>query len=297
MTALATPAASHRAATATVTPNRRRRESTLFFIARHSMAIALSIMFLAPFLFILLTSFMTSNQSLTSNLWPATWHPGNYVEIFRKLPVLRFLGNTIMYAGLATIFTILSSVPAAYALAKLRWRGRRAVFLLVICMMLLPPQITSVPLYSAWANFGLTGTLWPLIVPTLFGDAFSIFLLRQFMLTIPDEYLDAARVDGCGEWRTLFKVVWPMARPGIAATALFQFLYAWNDYYGPLLYTSENQANWTLSLGIASFRTVHAVAWNLVTAATVLAIAPVIIVFFFAQKAFVQGVTLTGVKG
>ena len=296
MTAIATPA-RHRATDVTAMPRRRRRESTLYFIARHSMAIALAIMFIAPFVFILLTSFMSSNQSLTSNFWPQTWHPENYIEIFRKIKLLRFLGNTVEYAGLATIFTILSSVPAAYALAKLRWRGRRAVFLLVICMMLLPPQITSVPLYSAWANFGLTGTLWPLIVPTLFGDAFSIFLLRQFMLTIPDEYLDAARVDGCGEWRTLFKVVWPMARPGIAATALFQFLYAWNDYYGPLLYTSENQDNWTLSLGIASFRTVHAVAWNLVTAATVLAIAPVIIVFFFAQKAFVQGVTLTGVKG
>jgi multiple sugar transport system permease protein len=296
MTAIATPARD-RATDVTVPPNRRRREGTLFFIARHSMAIALSIMFVAPFLFILLTSFMTSNQSLTSNIWPHTWHPENYVDIFRKIKLLRFLGNTVIYAGLATIFTILSSVPAAYALAKLRWRGRRAVFLLVICMMLLPPQITSVPLYSAWATLGLTGTLWPLILPTLFGDAFSIFLLRQFMLTIPDEYLDAARVDGCGEWRTLLKVVWPMARPGIAATALFQFLYAWNDYYGPLLYTSENQNNWTLSLGIASFRTVHAVAWNLVTAATVLAIAPVIIVFFFAQKAFVQGVTLTGVKG
>jgi multiple sugar transport system permease protein len=297
MTAIATPAASQRAADVTVPPNRRRRETALIFIARHSVAIALSIMFVAPFLFILLTSFMTSNQSLTSNIWPQTWHPDNYVQIFRKLPMLRFLGNTVIYAGLATIFVILSSVPAAYALAKLRWRGRRAVFLLVIGMMLLPPQITSVPLYSAWATFGLTGTLWPLIIPTLFGDAFSIFLLRQFMLTIPDEYLDAARVDGAGEWRTLTRIVWPMARPGIAATALFQFLYAWNDYYGPLLYTSENQANWTLSLGIASFRTVHAVAWNLVTAATVLAIAPVIIVFFFAQKAFVQGVTLTGVKG
>ncbi len=296
MTAIATPA-RHRATDVTAAPRQRRREGTLYFIARHSMAIALSIMFIAPFIFILLTSFMSNNQSLTSNIWPQTWHPENYVEIFHKIKLLRFLGNTIIYAGLATIFTILSSVPAAYALSKLRWRGRRAVFLLVICMMLLPPQITSVPLYSAWASFGLTGTLWPLILPTLFGDAFSIFLLRQFMLTIPDEYLDAARVDGCGEWRTLIKVVWPMARPGIAATALFQFLYAWNDYYGPLLYTSENQNNWTLSLGIASFRTVHAVAWNLVTAATVLAIAPVIIVFFFAQKAFVQGVTLTGVKG
>src|SRR2546421_3728424 len=276
---------------------RRRRQAVLLFIAQHCMAIALTVMFLGPFVFILLTSFMSSSQSLSSHYWPSSWHPGNYLAVFRKTDMPKYLWNTVLYAGLGTIFTIMSSVPAAYALAKLQWRGRQLMFLVVICMMLLPPQITTVPLYSLWATYGLTGSLWPLILPTLFGDAFSIFLLRQFMLTIPNEYLDAARVDGCGEWRTLFKVIWPMARPGIAATAMFQFFYAWNDYYGPFLYTSENQDNWTISLGIASFRTLHAVAWNLVTAATVFAIAPVLIVFFFAQKAFVQGVTLTGVKG
>jgi multiple sugar transport system permease protein len=276
---------------------RRRRRALLLFVAQHSVAIALSIMFLTPFLFIVLTSFMSSSQSLSSQYWPHGWHPGNYLAVFRKTDMPRYLWNTVLYAGLSTVFTIASSVPAAYALAKLKWRGRRLAFLAVICMMLLPPQITAVPLYSMWAYYGLTGSLWPLILPTLCGDAFSIFLLRQFMLTIPDEYLDTARVDGCGEWRTLLKVVWPMARPGIAATAMFQFFYAWNDYYGPFLYTSENRANWTISLGIASFRTLHAVAWNLVTAATVFAILPVIVVFFFAQKAFVQGVTLTGVKG
>jgi multiple sugar transport system permease protein len=192
---------------------------------------------------------------------------------------------------------LVASVPAAYALAKPRWRGRNVMFLTVICMMMLPPQVVTVPLYLMWARNGLTGTLWPLIIPMLFGDAFSIFLLRQFLLTIPDEYLDAARVDGCGEWRTLLKVVIPMARPGIAAAALFQFFHAWNDYYGPLLYTSENESNWTLSLGLASSHSVRHVDWNLVTAATVLTMAPIIIIFFFAQRAFVQGVTLTGVKG
>jgi multiple sugar transport system permease protein len=164
-------------------------------------------------------------------------------------------------------------------------------------MMMLPPQVTTVPLYLMWASYGLTGTLWPLILPMLLGDAFSIFLLRQFLLTIPDEYLDAARVDGCGEWKTLLRVILPMARPGIAAAAMFQFFFAWNDYYGPLLYTSENESSWTLSLGLASFRSMHHVDWNLVYAATMLSLVPIVVVFFFAQKAFVQGVTLTGVKG
>jgi multiple sugar transport system permease protein len=277
--------------------NQKDGTRVLLFVARHSMAIALSLMFAAPIVLLLLTSFMTSGQALTSDFWPHPWHPANYVEVFRRTQMPLYLANTVKYAGLSTVFTIATSVPAAYALSKLRWRFRNATFVAILCMMMLPPQITVVPLYSMWASYGLTGTLWPLILPTLFGDAFTIFLLRQFMLTIPNEYLDAARVDGCGEWRVLRKVVWPLARPGVAAAALFQFLYSWNDYFGPLLYTSENQDNWTLSIALASFRSLHAVAWNLVAAATILTIVPVLVLFFFAQKAFVTGVTLTVIKG
>ncbi|GIG56440.1 sugar ABC transporter permease [Longispora fulva] len=272
-------------------------KSRLVWIAQHSIGIALTIMFMGPVVFIVLTSLMSGEQALTANFWPTSWHPENYVEVFQRTPMPRYLLNTILYAGGATGAMLLASVPTAYALAKIKFKGRTTMFLAVICMMMLPPQVVTVPLYLMWAKVGLTGTLWPLIIPMLLGDAFSIFLLRQFLLTIPDEYLDAARVDGCGEWKTLLRVVLPMAKPGIAATAMFQFFYAWNDYYGPLLYTSENESNWTLSLGLASFRSLHHVEWNLVMAATVLVMAPVILVFFLAQKAFVEGVTLTGVKG
>ncbi|NUR24248.1 MAG: carbohydrate ABC transporter permease [Catenulispora sp.] len=254
-------------------------------------------MFLAPVLFLALTSFMTSDQTFTSDLWPHSWHPENYVAVFSKTPLLKYLWNTVLYACLSTGFLLLSSIPAAYGLAKLRWRGRGLTMTLIICMMMLPAQVTTVPLYMLWASAHLTGTLWPLILPMLCGDAFSIFLLRQFLVTIPDEYLDAARMDGCGEWRTLLRVVVPMARPGIAATAMFSFFFAWNDYYGPLLYTSENDENWTISLALASFRSLHHVEWHLVSAATLITMVPVIVLFFLAQKAFVQGVTLTGVKG
>jgi multiple sugar transport system permease protein len=295
MTVLATPPTEVLAPTESA--RRVKRQNRLVWIARHSLAIALAIMFIAPVGYLFLLSVMTSDQALTSDYWPNTWHFENYIDVFRTTPLPRYLLNTVLYAGLATIFMLLSSIPAAYALAKLRFRGRNVLFLTVICVMMLPPQVVTVPLYLMWARYGLTGTLWPLIVPMLFGDAFSIFLLRQFLLTIPQDYLDAARIDGCGEWRTLLRVVLPMARPGIAAAGLFQFFYAWNDYYGPLLYTSENESSWTLSLGLASFHSVHHVDWNLVTAATVLTMAPIIIVFFFAQRAFVQGVTLTGVKG
>lgn len=273
------------------------RESWLVSVARNSVAIAAAVIFLLPFVFVFLMSFMTSDQALTSNLWPTTWHPENFLDIFRKFPMFDYLVNTVVYVVLATGFMLLSSVPAAYALAKLRWRGENAVFIVIICMMMLPPQVVTVPLYLMWANAGLTGTLWPLILPMLAGDAFSIFLLRQFLLTIPDSIVDAARIDGCSEWQVLLRVVVPIAKPGIAATAIFQFFYAWNDYYGPLLYTSEDQSNWTLSIALSQFKHLHHVEWNLVMAATLLVMAPVIIVFFLAQKAFVQGVTLTGVKG
>jgi multiple sugar transport system permease protein len=281
-----------------VNPARRaRRQNRLTWIAKHSIAIVVAIMFITPVGYLVLLSLMTSNQALTSDYWPNSLHPENYLRVFQVTQLPRYLLNTVIYAVASTALTLLSSIPAAYALAKLRFRGRNALFLTVICVMMLPPQVVTVPLYLMWARYGLTGSLAPLIIPALFGDAFCIFLLRQFLLTIPSEYLDAARVDGCGEWRTLLRVVLPMARPGIAAAGLFQFFFSWNDYYGPLLYPSENEKAWTLSLGLASFHSVHHVDWNLVTAATVLAMAPLIVIFFFAQRAFVQGITLTGFKG
>src|SRR5207247_5249787 len=137
----------------------------------------------------------------------------------------------------------------------------------------------------------------PLIIPSWLGDAFSIFLLRQFFLTIPEEYLDAARVDGCGELRILTTVVLRLAKPAIAAVALFSILYTFNDYFLPLLYVGESPPHWVLSIGLSEFRSLHQVQWNLTMAATLLVMAPVIIVFFVAQRAFVEGVTLTGVQG
>jgi multiple sugar transport system permease protein len=273
-----------------------RGRTTLFWIAKHALAIALSVMFLAPLFFIALTSVMSDHQALTSQLWPTSWNWSNYAHIFEQAPLLTWIRNTLIYAVLATVFMLISSIPVAYALARFRFRGRKLAFMLVISTMMLPPQVIAVPVYLIWARFHLTGTLWPLIIPLLFGDAFSIFLLRQFLVTIPREYSDAARVDGCGEFTTLIRVILPMARPAIAAVALFQFFYCWNDYYGPLLYAGTNLDSWTVSLGLAAFRSVHRVQWNLTMAATILAMAPVIIVFFFAQKVFIEGVKLTGVK-
>jgi len=261
------------------------------------MAITLSVIILAPMALILLTAFMDSDQTLTSDVWPQSWHPSNFVDVFAKAPFLTWLKNSFLYSVLATGFMLLSSFPAAYALARMRWRGRNLVMFAVITMMMLPPQVTIVPVYQMWANLNLTGTLWPLILPNLLGDAFSVFLLRQFLLSIPQEYSDAARVDGASELQIMWHVIVPLARPAIAATSIFMFFSTWNDYFGPLLYTSDQPENWPVAVGLASFRGLHHVQWNLVMAATVLVMAPVIALFFFAQKAFVEGVTLTGVKG
>jgi multiple sugar transport system permease protein len=240
---------------------------------------------------------MTDDQALTADMWPHRWVWSNFVEVFRAAPMLTWLRNTMVYAVLATGLMLLSSIPVAYALARFRFRGRRLALVLVVATMMLPPQVVVVPLYIVWARYHLTGTLAPLIIPMVFGDAFSIFLLRQFLLTVPGEYADAARVDGCGELGVLLRVVLPMMRPAVAAVALFQFFYAWNDYFGPLLYVGEQPGSWTLSVGLASFRSVHHVQWNLTMAATLLVMAPVLVVFAFAQRAFIEGVTLTGVKG
>jgi multiple sugar transport system permease protein len=185
----------------------------------------------------------------------------------------------------------------AYALSKLKVPFGNLIFLAIIVAMLLPPQVTQVPLYVMWADLGLTGTLWPLILPNLFGQAFSIFLMRQFFSTIPGEYIDAARVDGSGEWGILARVMVPMARPGIAAAAIFLFFQCWNDYYGPLLYSSEDPSNWPIAYALATFHGSHATDWGVTMAVTVLATLPVVAVFFFAQRAFVEGITVTGIKG
>ena len=296
MTTIDTPLAA-RSLTRRRPPNAVRRRRFLIAVADHCLLIAFAAAFLLPVVFIALTSLMTDDQALSSKLWPEPFQWSNYTEVFSSSPLWRWALNSFIYAGLATIGLLISSIPVAYAFSRLRWRGRDAVFLVVLVALILPPQVTVVPLYVMWAKLGLVGTLWPLIIPNWFGDAFAIFLLRQFFLTIPEEYLDAARVDGCGEFRILTTVVLRMAKPAIAAVALFSVLYTWNDFFLPLLYVSENPDNWVTSIGLSQYRNLHQVQWNLTMAATVLVMLPVIAIFFLAQKAFVEGVTLSGVKG
>src|ERR1700759_2599870 len=211
-----------------MSPATRQR---LEWVGVHAFAIAATLFFVLPFVFVALTAVMSDQQSLTRDLWPHPFEWHNLVTVWHTPGFGTWWRNTIIYAVAGTALTLVSSIPVAYALACFRFRGRPLAMMVVIATMMLPPQVAIVPMYLVWAKeLHLTGTLWPLIVPLAFGDAYSIFLLRQFMLTIPREYLEAAKVDGCGDFRALLRTVLPMARPAIAAVALFQFFYCWNDY-------------------------------------------------------------------
>jgi len=274
-----------------------RRHRLLMTIARHAVLIAVGIAFLAPFFFIIMTSAMNKDQAVTPSFWPNPFRWSNYTEVFRRIPFLTYTWNTVQIAVGATIGVILSCVPVAYALARMRWRGRQLAFILVLSTMMLPYQVTIIPQYIIWVRLHQVGHLTPLILPLFLGDAFSIFLLRQFFLTIPEELSDAARVDGASEWQIMTRVIVPLAKPALAAVALFQFLYSWNDLFGPLLFVGTNQKLWTLTIALSEFQSRHGVEWNLTMAASILVMLPVIVLFFLAQRVFVEGVTLTGVKG
>jgi multiple sugar transport system permease protein len=291
------PTAGTRRISRRPTPPDIRRRRFLTAVANHAILIAVSVVFLIPFLFVVLTAVMTDRQALTGALWPRPFQWSNFADVFRRVPILRYTWNTTLIAVLTTVGTVVSCIPVAYALSRMRWRGRQATFVVILATIMLPFQVTVVPLYIIFVRLGWVGSFKPLIIPAFFADAFSIFLLRQFFLTIPDELSDAARVDGAGELQILLRVIVPLAKPAIAAVALFNFLYAWNDFFGPLLYLGENPKLWTLAIGLSQFRSLHRVQWNLIMSASVLFMLPVIIMFFLAQRVFIEGVTLTGTKG
>jgi multiple sugar transport system permease protein len=260
--------------------------------------IAVSAAFFIPMVFIVLTAVMTDQQANTPALWPHPFVVGNFSSVFSEIPFWRYVFNTLMVAFLSTAGVVLSSIPVAYALSRMQWRGRQVVFVLVLATLMLPYQVTALPLYVVFVKvFHWVPSLKPLIIPSFFGDAFSIFLLRQFFRSVPDELADAARVDGASHWQIMTRVIVPLAKPAIAAVALFNFLYAWNDFFGPLLYVGEDSSSWTLAIGLSEFKALHHVQWNLTMAASLLFMVPVIVLFFLAQRVFIEGITVTGVKG
>jgi multiple sugar transport system permease protein len=208
-----------------------------------------------------------------------------------------FLANSLTVCVLGVVGTVFSNSIVAYGFARLRWPGRDAFFAVTLATMMVPFPALMVPLYGIFKMFHMVGTLQPLWLPTFFGSAFNIFLMRQFFLTIPEELSEAARIDGCSEWRIFLRVILPLSKPVLVVAALFHFLFAWNDFLGPLLYLSRKQT-FTLSLALQSYESqTGGVQWHYLMAASAVTILPVVVLFLFTQRFFVQGIATTGTKG
>ena len=208
----------------------------------------------------------------------------------------QFLNNSLIICVLGVIGTVLSNAIVAYGFARVQWRGRDTFFAITLATMMVPFPVLMVPLYGVFKELGWIGTLMPLWAPAFFGSAFNIFLMRQFFMTIPEELSEAARIDGSSEWTIFWRIVLPLSKPVLAASAVFHFLYAWNDFMGPYLYLTK-KSTFTLSLALQAYQAQNGgVQWHYLMAASTVTILPVIVLFFFAQKTFIQGIATTGSK-
>ncbi len=219
----------------------------------------------------------------------------NYTHGIKRVPVPLFLRNTVLVCVCTVVGAVLSSSLVAYGFAILRWRWRDPLFHIMLATMMLPAQVTMVPVFRIWRDLGLVNTYAPLIVPAFLGVPFFIFLFRQFFLGVPRELVEAARMDGAGELRIWATIVMPLSLPAVATVALFAFLGAWNDFLGPLIYLAD-QDKYTLSLGLAMFRTQYHSEYGQLMAVATLMVLPVVGLFLLAQKTFIQGVKTTGLR-
>lgn len=267
-------------------------------IAAYVIILLLALCYVFPFYWMASTSLKSDTEVFKwpPVLIPEVLHWKNYPAALNYIPFWKYMLNTLVIAGLTVIGTVASSSIIAYGFSRIQWRGRDVIFLIYLSTLMLPFQVTMIPLYIVFKNLGWVGNILPLIVPAFFGNPFFVFLLRQFFLTIPLELTDAARVDGCSEFRTYWSIILPLCKPALAAVALFTFLAAYRDFLGPLIYLSL-QESWTISLGLQLFKNQYGAQWQLMMAAATISLLPVFILFFLTQKTFVQGITLTGVKG
>ncbi len=262
------------------------------------LLLATAVLFATPLVWMVLTSLKPGEQLVSEphRVLPAEWRWENYRDAVATLPYFRYLRNSLVLCVGSVLGTLFSCSLAAYGFARLRWRGRNLVFALVIATMLLPWHATMIPRFLLIRELGLYNTLGALIVPTFFGEAFYIFLLRQFFLTIPEELADAARLDGCGEWGIFWRIALPLSKPALATVALFQFIAAWNDYGGPLLYLSDPD-KFPLAYGLEQFVSAYSSQTHLLLAAAVLFTLPIVVLFFLTQRTFLKGIATTGLKG
>jgi multiple sugar transport system permease protein len=273
---------------------------TLERVSVYALLLFLSVLFALPFVWMASTSLKDDPQTYHV---PPIWIPNpmrfqNYPEALTFLPFGRYFVNTMQIALPSVLGALVSCTLVAYAFSRIRWPGRDALFFLCLATMMIPFQVRMIPLFLTFKTIGWINTYLPLIVPTFFGDAYFIFMLRQFFLTIPQELSDAARVDGCAELGIFLRIIVPLSKPALAVVGLFQFMWAWNDYLGPLIYLNE-EAKYTIALGLQQFRSTfsYQLVWPYLMAASTSTIIPIILLFFFTQRTFVEGITVTGIKG
>lgn len=284
---------------------RHRFREALLEIGKYAILIPLTLSFAFPLYWMISSALKVDSQVYTVPpiLLPVPIHPQNFIDGWLVLPFTRYAINSIvLYTVPAVVFTVLSSTLVAYGFSRIRWPGRNTLFWLVVMTMMLPWAVTMVPLFITFKWLNWLDTYRPLVVPALFGHPYIIFLLRQFFMSLPEELADAARIDGTTELGILFRIILPLSQPALAVVALFRFLWAWNDYLGPLIYLRD-ESRYPLALGIEQLSRRANDIGNfsngipyLMAVSTVVAL-PIIVTFFLAQRTFIEGISLTGLKG
>ena len=276
--------------------NRRARGN--LWLGRFLLA-GLGFLFALPFFWMVSTSLKPLRETMkmppTWLPWPPQWH--NYPEAMAAMgPFWLYAANSLTLATLNVVGTVLSSALVAYGFSRLDWRGRDALFFVLLMTMMIPFPVIMVPLYGLFRELGWIGTMKPLWVPAFLAGAFNVFLLRQFFLSLPRDLTEAARIDGCGELRIFWQIILPLARPALLTVALFQFMATWNDFLGPLIFLARED-QYTLALGLQALQsTISGTPWHHLMAASSLVVAPVLLLFFFTQRTFLRGIATTGLK-
>ncbi len=283
---------------AALSMKRKRRVRKLTqSVLRHVILCAVGLLFLLPLVWMISTSLKANRQIFA---FPPEWIPNpviwlNYPDVFDYAPFLLYFRNTVFIVGTCVVGVTMSSSLVAYGFARLSAPGKNILFMLMLSTMMLPYMVWMIPLYVLFTKFGWVDTFYPLTVPAFFGSPLYIFLLRQFFMGIPRELEDAATMDGCGYLRTYWQIMMPLVKPALATVAIFTFMATWNDFLGPLLYL-QSPEYYTVAVGLQVFLSAHSADWGLLMAASTMVVIPVIIVFFFAQKQFIRGIVLSGLK-
>lgn len=273
---------------------RAARKAKITRWVSHFALILLAFIFFMPFVWMVSTSLKTEGHVLVN---PPEWIPNpvkweNYSTIFRRIPIFHYLQNTVIVALLPVIGQMIATPMIAYSLTKIPWKGQKIIFPLILATIMIPWQVTQIPMFMTWSKLGLVNTFVPLCLPAFFGAPYYIYLTRQFMKGVPDSLIEAARIDGAGEFKILWRIIYPLCKPVLTTIAVLVFIAGWNDLNGPLLYLQNNDV-YTLSIGLQSFLTSARSEWALLMACSTLFTIPLIILFFLAQKQIINGISTT----